>query len=79
MDGTEFRASINQILTKVEGVLSALVKFGSNWTFDKNRFDKLNSKYGPHTVDACCEADGSNALLNRFWSEEENPLRLLKP
>ena len=74
MNGTEFRASINQILTKVEGVLSALVKFGSNWTFDKNRFDKLNSKYGPHTVDACCEADGSNALLNRFWSEEDSAL-----
>jgi len=39
-----------------------------DWMFDSIRFSELNSAYGPFEVDACCNLNGSNALLPKFWS-----------
>ena len=68
-DGAALWASLDEFVTppKMSSMINAV--FGSNWTFDNARFDKLDAKFGPHDVDACCEEDGSNAQLPVFWHD----------
>ena len=35
-------------------------------------FKAYNARYGPFTVDACCDLEGNNRQLEDFWSQEQD-------
>ena len=41
---------------------------GSELSLKQDIFDKLEAEFGPHDVDACALADGSNSKLSRYWT-----------
>ena len=44
-----------------------------DWQFAPEEFARWNAAFG-HDVDACCDPEGFNAHLPRFWSEADNAL-----
>jgi hypothetical protein len=41
-----------------------------NWMFRPDLFQAIQAKFGPFTIDACCDsAAGANAQLPEYWSD----------
>lgn len=73
-DGSSMNTHADEFVEPPTSISSSFLMLGTNWMFDKNLFDtEINVEpLGPHTVDACCEKDLSNSLLNNGWSDAFN-------
>ena len=43
-----------------------------DWMIKSSIFSQYMAQYGPYTVDACADPNGDNALLPRFWSDQDS-------
>ena len=46
-----------------------------DWKFDPAEFQRLNETYGPFTLDAAANPDGSNAQLDNYCSKDRSFLK----
>jgi hypothetical protein len=46
--------------------------YTSDWRVHDSVFRKWDKAFGPHTVDGMAAADGSNAVLPKYWSREDD-------
>jgi hypothetical protein len=48
----------------------------SDWMFRPDLFQAIQAKFGPFTIDACCDSAGANAQLPEYWSAPPGGLLL---
>jgi hypothetical protein len=48
----------------------------SDWMFRPDLFRAIQAKFGPFTIDACCDSAGANAQLPEYWSAPPGGLLL---
>lgn len=54
---------------------AALVKDKDDWMLDRDIFQRLDKKFGPHDVDACANTDGANSQISTwYWTKERSCL-----
>ena len=62
LETTEFTGA------KLHGAKALYSIIGSDLSLSQERFDKLEAEFGPHDVDACALADGSDSKLSKYWA-----------
>ena len=56
-----------QVNKEVHGAVSlAVIQDKSDWMFGPCLFRQLDQRFGPHTLDAAADIDGTNAQLSQF-------------